>query len=163
MTHPEPENTATIERELEAVEAALRAGAADHHDPFVRELQDLGLLLQAEASEPDAEFAEALEQRMRKGFPAKPGSARALADEARSGLAGAVAWPRNAVRRMPPPRRLLPAAAALMTVVVIGIAVTSVDVNRSGSDDGGGDGGGGGSVAPATSPRPRRTSRRGPR
>ena len=147
MTHPDSENTATIERELEAVEAALRAGAADHQDPFVRELQDLGLLLQAEASDPDAEFAEALEQRMREGFPAKPGSARALADEVRSGLAGAVAWPRNVVRRMPPPRRFLPAAAALMTVVVIGVAVSSVDVNRSGDDDAG-DGGGGGSVAP---------------
>jgi hypothetical protein len=137
MTHPDSENTTTIERHLDAVDAALRDGAADHHDPLVRELQELGLLLQAEASEPDAEFAEALEQRMREGFPARPGSARALADEVRSGLAGAVAWPRGAVRRMPPPRRFLPAAAALVTVVVIGFGVASVDLNRT-DDDGGG-------------------------
>jgi hypothetical protein len=150
MTHPDSDNTATIERELEAVEAALRAGAPDHPDPFVRELQDLGLLLQAEASEPDAEFAEALEQRMREGFPAKPGSARALTDGVRSGLAAAVAWPRNAVRGLPSPRRMLPAAAALVTVVVIGFGLASVDLDRADQDDGGGgsvagsDGGGGG-------------------
>jgi Domain of unknown function (DUF4349) len=144
MTHPDSESTATIERELHAVDAALRGGTADHDDPFVRELQELGLVLQAEASEPDAEFAEALEQRMREGFPAKPGSARALADEARDGLHATRAWPRNAVRRLPSPRRMLPAFAALVTVVVIGIGVSSVDINRAGDDDGGS---GGGSVA----------------
>ena len=143
MTHPDSDDTATLERDLHAVDAALRGGAANHEDPFVRELQELGLLLQAAASEPDAEFAEALEKRMREGFPAKPGSARALADEVRSGLAGAAAWPRDAVRRMPPPRRFLPAAAALMTVVVIGIAVSSLEL-RSSDDDGAS---GGGSVA----------------
>jgi hypothetical protein len=147
MTHPDSDNTATIERELEAVDAALRGGAADHHDPFVQELQELGLLLQAEASDPDAEFAEALEQRMREGFPAKPGSARALADHVRSGLAGAVAWPRNAVRRLPSPRRMLPAAGALVTVVVIGVGLASVDLN-SGNQDGADGGGGGGGVEP---------------
>ena len=140
MTHPDSDNTATIERELEAVDAALRGGAADHHDPFVQELQELGLLLQAEASEPDAEFAEALEQRMREGFPATPGSARALADEVRSGLAGAVAWPRNAVHRLPSPRRMLPAAGAVLTLVVIGVGVASVDLSRD-QDDGGAGGG----------------------
>ena len=149
MTHPDPDNTATIERELEAVDAALRGGAADHHDPFVRELQELGLLLEAEAPEPRAEFAEELEKRMRDGFPAKPGSVRALGDGVRSGLAGAAAWPRGAVRRLPSPRRLLPAAAALLTVVVIGFGVASVDLQRANEDDGGGtvagsDGGGGG-------------------
>jgi uncharacterized protein DUF4349 len=142
MTHPDPDNTATLERDLHAVDAALRGGAADHDDPFVRELQELGLLLQAEASEPDAQFAEALEKRMREGFPAKPGSARALADEVRDGLVATRAWPRDAVRNLPSPRRMLPAAAALATVVVIGIAVSSVDINRSDEDDGG-DGGGG--------------------
>jgi Domain of unknown function (DUF4349) len=161
MTQPDSHDTATLERDLHAVDAALRDGAADHDDPFVRELQELGLLLQAEAAEPDDEFAEALEKRMREGFPAKPGSARALADEVRDGLLAARGWPRSAVRNLPSPSRMLPAAAALVTVVVIGIALSSVDMNRSGGDDdggsaavsGGGDaarsaGGGGAEAAP---------------
>jgi Domain of unknown function (DUF4349) len=135
MTHPDSDDTATLERDLHAVDAALRDGAADHDDPFVRELQELGLLLQAEASEPDAEFAEALEKRMREGFPAEPG------------------WARRAVRNLPSPTRMLPAAAALVTVVVIGIAVSSVDIDRSGGDDDGGgvaqSGGGGGDAGSA--------------
>ena len=145
MTHPDSENTATIERHLDAVDAALRGGAANHQDPFVQELQELGLLLQAEASGPDAEFADALERRMREGFPASPGSARALGDEVRSGFAAAVAWPRDAVRKLPSARRMLPAAAALVTVVVIGFGVASVDLDRANQDDGG-DGGGGSAV-----------------
>jgi hypothetical protein len=133
MTHPDSDHTATLERDLHAVDAALRDGAADHDDPFVRELQELGLLLQAEASEPDAEFAEALEKRVREGFPAKPG------------------WLRKALRNLPSPTRMLPAAAALVTVVVIGIAVSSVDMNRSGGDDDGGGGADSGGGDAATS------------
>ena len=136
MTHPDSDHTATLERDLHAVDAALRGGAADHDDPFVRELQELGLLLQAEASEPDAEFAEALDKRVREGFPAKPGSARALADEVRDGLVAARGWPRSAVRKLPSPRRMLPAAAALVTVVVIGFGVSSVDLSRDQDDAG---------------------------
>jgi hypothetical protein len=149
MTHPDSHHTATLERDLHAVDAALRGGAADHDDPFVRELQELGLLLQAEASEPDAEFAEALEKRMREGFPARPGSARALADEVRDGLVAARGWPRSAVRKLPSPSRMLPAAAALVTVVLIGLAVSSVvvDMNRSGGDDDSGAESGGASIA----------------
>ena len=116
MKHPDSESTATIERDLHAVDTALREGAADHDDPFVRELQELGLVLQAEAPQPAAEFAQALEERVNEGFPAKPGSPRAHADAAGS-------WLRDLRASMPPPRRLLPAAGALVTVVVIGIAV----------------------------------------
>jgi hypothetical protein len=161
MKHPDSDHTATLERDLGAVDAALRGGAADHDDPFVRELQELGLLLQAEAAEPDDEFAEALEKRMREGFPARPGSARALADEVRDGVAGARGWPRNAVRNLPSPRRMLPAAAALVTVVAIGFGLSSVDVSRdqdgageAQSGDGGGAssaGGGGAEAAPGGS------------
>jgi hypothetical protein len=131
MTHPDSDNTATIERELEAVEAALRAGAAEHHDPFVQELQELGLLLQAEAPEPDAGFADALEQRVREGFPAKPGSLRSRV---------------NVIGRLPSPRRMLPAAATLVIVVVIGFGLASVDLDRADQDDGGSDGGGSSAV-----------------
>jgi hypothetical protein len=163
MTHPDSDHTATLERDLHAVDAALRGGAADHDDPFVRELQELGLLLQAEASEPDAEFAEALENRVREGFPARPGSARALADEVRDGLVAARAWPRKAVRNLPSPRRMLPAAAALVTVVAIGFGLSSVDIKPDQDDaaqgggesiaqsEGGGgdaDSGGGAAAAP---------------
>jgi Domain of unknown function (DUF4349) len=142
MTHPDFDNTATVERHLDAVDAALRGGAADHHDPFVRELQELGLVLQAEASEPDPEFADALEKRVKEGFPAAPGSARALADEVRSGLASARGWPRTAVSKLPSPRRMLPAAGAVVTVVVVGIGLASVDLNRGDEDDAGSGGGG---------------------
>jgi hypothetical protein len=144
MTHPDSESTATVERDLHAVDAALRGGAADHDDPLVRELQELGLVLRADAARPDPEFSEALEKRVTEGFPAKPGSARALAEEVRSGLAGARAWPGKAVGNLPSPGRMLPAAAALVTVVVIGIGVASVDLNRAGDDDT--DGGGGSAV-----------------
>ena len=146
MTHPDSDHTATLERDLHAVDAALRGGAADHDDPFVRELQELGLLLQAEAAEPEDEFAEALEKRVREGFPARPGSARALADEVRDGLVAARGWPRRAVRKLPSPRRMLPAAAALVTVVVIGFGVSSVDLSRD-QDDAGIAGSGGGEIA----------------
>ncbi len=136
MTPPDSDNTATIERDLHAVDGALRSGAADHGDPFVRELQELGLVLRAEAPEPDAEFAEALERRVQDGFPAKPGAPRARADAGRE-------WLRHLRRTMPPPRRFLPAAAALVTVAVIGIGLASVDIERANDDDGGGGGGGG--------------------
>jgi hypothetical protein len=150
MTHPDSDHTATLERDLHAVDAALRDGTADHDDPFVRELQEVGLLLQAEASEPDAEFAEALEKRVQEGFPARPGSARALADEVRDRLVAARGWPRRALRKLPSPRRMLPAGAALVTVVLIGLAVSSVvvDMNRSGDDDSGSESGGA-SIAPS--------------
>jgi Domain of unknown function (DUF4349) len=138
MTHPESEPTATIERELDAVDAALRGGVADHDDPFVRELQELGLVLRAEASQPEAEFAEALQGRVREGFPAKPGSLRARAD-------AAAAWLHDLRRTLPPPSRMLPAAAALVTVVVIGIGVVALDPSLTNTDDS--DGGGVGSVA----------------
>jgi Domain of unknown function (DUF4349) len=141
MTHPDSESTATVERDLHAVDAALHAGAADHDDPLVRELQELGLVLRADAAPPEPEFAEALEKLVTEGFPAKPGSARALAEEVRSGLAGAGAWPRKAVGNLPSPTRMLPAAAALVTVVVIGIGLASVDFNRADDDDAGGGGG----------------------
>jgi hypothetical protein len=149
MTHPDSDFTATIERDLGAVDAALEDGAATHEDPLARELQELALALRADAAEPGEEFAAALGERIDAGFPAAPGSARARVDDARS-------WLRELRRDMPPPRRMLPAAAALVTVVLIGIAVASLDLQMTNTDedgggsvaqDSGGDGGGGGAEA----------------
>jgi hypothetical protein len=101
-------------------------------------------MLQADATHPEAEFAEALEQRVREGFPAKPGTPRAH-------VHAAGRWLRDLRESMPPPSRFLPAAGALVTVVVIGIAVAALDpqlTNRDNSEDGGSaaqsEGGGGG-------------------
>jgi hypothetical protein len=142
MTHPDSDPTAMIERDLQAVDAALHAGVADHDDPLVRELQELGLVLQADAAHPEAEFAEALEKRVGEGFPAAPGSTRALAEEVRTGLRGARAWPRDAVRNLPSPRRMLPAAGAVLAVVAVFVVVASVDFNSGDEGEGGGGGGG---------------------
>jgi hypothetical protein len=137
MTHPDSDLTATIERDLHAVDEALAAGTATHDDPLARELQEVALALRAEAAQPDEEFAAALGERMKAGFPAPPGSARARVEGARE-------WMRELRRDMPPPSRMLPAAAAVVTVVLIGIAVASLDIERTNTDD---DGGGGASVA----------------
>jgi hypothetical protein len=144
MTHPDSDPTATIERDMQAVDAALHAGAADHDDPLVRELQELGLVLQADAAQPEAEFAEELEKRVREGFPAKPGTPGAHVDAAGR-------WLRDLRASMPPPSRFLPAAGALVTVLVIGVAVAALDpqlINRDNGEDGGSaaqsEGGGGG-------------------
>jgi hypothetical protein len=171
MTHPESESAATIERELRAVDAALHEGVADHDDPLVRELQELGLVLRADASQPEAEFAEALEKRVEEGFPPEPGSARGLAEEVRSGLKAVRAWPRGAGRNLPPPREMLAAAGAVLTVVAVFVVVASIDFNSGAEDDGGGggeslvqsdDGGsgeGGGAGEAAPPPRPPQAAR----
>jgi hypothetical protein len=142
MTHPESESTATMERDLRAVDAALTGGAASHDDPVVRELQELALALRADAARPEDEFASALDQRVREGFPPVPGSMRARI----SAAGGRV---RQAVGPLPSPRRLAQAGAVLATVAVIGVGLASLDPSmNSGSDDDAG--GGGGSVAPSS-------------
>ena len=55
-----PEDTATIERDLHAVDAALAGGAARHDDPVARELQELALALRADAPVPEPAFAQDL-------------------------------------------------------------------------------------------------------
>jgi hypothetical protein len=136
MTHPDSDSTATIERDLRAVDAALAGGAARHEDPLARELQELALALRADAASPDEEFAAMLDERVRAGFPAAPGSLRARVEAAGESA-------RGLRRRLPSPARLLPAAAALVTVVVIAIAVASLDLSSDYGDDAGG-----GSAAP---------------
>ncbi|MEA2402817.1 MAG: hypothetical protein QOK00_3220, partial [Thermoleophilaceae bacterium] len=76
------EDTATIERDLAAVDAALASGAAAHEDTFTRELQELALELRADAPEPGPAFAEELAARVDDGFPRDPRSARGRAQAA---------------------------------------------------------------------------------
>ena len=64
-----PEDTATIERDLHAVDAALAGGAARHDDPVARELQELALALRADAPVPEPAFAQDLRERAEAGFP----------------------------------------------------------------------------------------------
>jgi hypothetical protein len=63
------DDTATIERDLAAVEAALAGGTAQHEDPAARELQELALELRADAPRPRDEFVEQMRARMEAGFP----------------------------------------------------------------------------------------------
>jgi Domain of unknown function (DUF4349) len=132
MTPPD-DTTATIERDLRAVDDALAAGAATDEDPLARELQELALALRAEAAEPEPRFAEELRGRMEAGFPAEPGSSRAWLLAIRASL-------RDFRQRLPSAMRLLPAAAAVATVVVIGLTVSTIDgppIVDSSDDDGG--------------------------
>ncbi len=48
MTEREP-STATIDRDLAAIDEALVAGVPAHDDPVARELQELALSLRADA------------------------------------------------------------------------------------------------------------------
>jgi hypothetical protein len=55
--------------QLVAIDDALETGSADHSDPLTRELQELALMLRADAPEPTAEFRHELGRRLRSGFP----------------------------------------------------------------------------------------------
>jgi hypothetical protein len=77
------DDTATIERDLAAVETALASGAATHEDVLTRELQELALQLRADAPRAEPAFAEELHERMEAGFPSAAGSARGRAEAAR--------------------------------------------------------------------------------
>jgi Domain of unknown function (DUF4349) len=61
--------------QLAAIDDALETGAADHHDPLTRELQELALALRADAPEADSGFERQLRGRVEAGFP-KPASSR---------------------------------------------------------------------------------------
>ena len=132
MTHPD--DTATIERDLRAVDAALAGDGAVHDDPLARELQELALALRADSPEPRAEFASDLRARVDAGF----------------------ARERTTRRRLPflPRVNLAPVAGVVGPLLLIAVVIFAAD--PSGNDDSGGSdaGGGGGSVAaeaPSTS------------
>jgi Domain of unknown function (DUF4349) len=122
-----PDDTAIIERDLRAVDAALSDGSAVHDDPVARELQELALALRADSPLPERAFAEELGRRVEAGFPATPAA-------------------RPARFRLPRVN-LLPVAGVVAPLLLIVAVVLVIGGPENGSDEGGaGDGGGGGAV-----------------
>jgi hypothetical protein len=148
MSEHDP-STATIERELAAIEDALAGGLATSDEQSARELQELAFALRADAPEPDPEFASRLRTRAEAGFPPAAGSLAA---------AGASLCERLRPAKL---RRALPAmgviAAILIPIVLVASLAGSPNTADNGGDSGGGGGGavraddGGGSVAPQAS------------
>jgi Domain of unknown function (DUF4349) len=147
MRNPDTGGSATMERDLAAIDDALAAGSARHDDPALRELQELALALQADVPEPDAAFAAELGERARTGFPRVKESARSQQAAALARLRTKAARP----RRMP--RQLLPAAGLVAAVALVSLAVIALPDSPGGDGGegggGGGDGGGGAAQAPA--------------
>jgi hypothetical protein len=147
MRNPEAGGSATMERDLAAIDDALAAGSARHDDPALRELQELALAVQADVPEPDAAFAAELGERARTGFPPVKESARSRQAEALAHLRTKAARP----RRMP--RQLLSAAGLVAAVALVSLAVIALPDSPVGDGSGGGgggrDGGGGAAQAPA--------------
>jgi hypothetical protein len=132
MSEHDP-RTATIDRDLAAIEDALAAGAAGHDDPVARELQELALALRADAPEPDPQFGRELRTRVEGGFPPAPGSLGAARASLRERLR-----PRSL-------RRALPAMGVIAVILVPLVLVVSLAGSPNGGNEG--DGGGGGAVA----------------
>jgi hypothetical protein len=147
MRNPDTGGSATMERDLAAIDDALAAGSARDDDPALRELQELALALQADVPEPDAAFAAELGERARTGFPRVKESARSQQAAALARLRTKAARP----RRMP--RQLLPAAGLVAAVALVSLAVIALPDSPvgdgGGGGDRGGDGGGGAAQAPA--------------
>jgi hypothetical protein len=136
------DESATIERDLAAVETALASGAATHEEPLARELQELALQLRADAPRPEPVFAEELRERVEAGFPSTAGSARARAEAAR-------ARQQAALKRLSAPRAgrrfarryLLPIAGVgvpLALIVGVIFAAGGPSGPSGGNDDAGG-------------------------
>ena len=142
------DDTATIERDLAAVETALADGAATHEDPLARELQELALQLRADAPRAEPSFAAQLQGRMEAGFPPAADSPRGRAEAAR-------ARQQAALKRLSAPRAgrrfarryLLPAAGVGVPLALIVGLVFAVGVPSGPSTDGDDAGSGGGGVA----------------
>ena len=119
---------------LTAIDDALETGLAAHPDPELRDLQELGLLLRADAPEPANEYCEWLDERVEKGFP-KPTKPRPLQSR----------WSRLGG----------PALATSLIALPLVLIVILAGGSGTSTDEGGGGGGGaaesvgagGGSVA----------------
>jgi Domain of unknown function (DUF4349) len=120
------DETATIDRDLAAIEAALASGRADHDLPQPRRLQELALTLQAEAPEPEPAFAEQMRSRVEKGFE-RPAAVRRAARQ-QSPLA-------KLARDFAPLGGL---AAAILLIGALAISFEGGSGGGANSDDGGG-------------------------
>ena len=110
---------------LTAIDDALETGLAAHPDPELRDLQELGLLLRADAPEATPEFRERLDKRVEQGF-AEPKKPRPLQPW----------WSR------------LGGPALATSLIALPLVLLAIFAGGSGTDtDEGGSGGGGGSVA----------------
>jgi hypothetical protein len=135
MSEPDGD-TATIGRDLAAIETALVSGVAGDDDPQTRELQELALALRADSVSPESAFAERLDARVEAGFPPQPGSARARAHATRLSL-------RRAPRRAALVGRGLLVPAGIVGAIVLPVVLAVTLAGPGGGDDAGGDGGGG--------------------
>ena len=108
--------------QLAAIDDALDTGAADHHDPLTRELQELALALRADAPGADPDFERRLRGRVETGFRRPASSRRPL-------------W-----RRFTTPAF----ATGLVVLPLVLIAVVAGVTGQS--DENGADGGGSGLV-----------------
>src|ERR671933_366411 len=63
---------------LTAIDDALQRGAVTEDEAIAREIQELALMLQADAPEPAPAFSEALGERVEAGFAKPPSSRRRL-------------------------------------------------------------------------------------
>jgi hypothetical protein len=112
---------------LTAIDDALETGLAADPDPELRRMQELGLMLRADAPEATAEFRERLDERVAQGF-SKPKKPRPLQSR----------WSRLGGPALATSLILLP---LVLLVIVAGGSGTSTDE----------DGGGGGSESVAAS------------
>lgn len=135
MTHPE--DTATIDRALEAVEAALLSGRASHDEPATRDLQELALALTADTPQPREEFSQRMSERVEQGFP---GPTRAHRRAQRGGRSLSVLM-----------RDFAPVAGLAATILLV-VGVVLVAGGSSGGDNAGSAGGssGGGAAESAS-------------
>src|SRR3954471_19856072 len=124
---------------LTAIEEALAAGMPTEADPVTRELQELGLLLRADAPEPAAAYSESLARRVERGFPRRTGSKRPWWHQALQPAAGLA---------------LVAMVVGLIALGGNGLSGSSGDDSggsSSGAEDAGGGSGGGSAAQPALS------------
>jgi hypothetical protein len=105
---------------LTAIDDALDAGMPTEADPVTRELQELGLLLRADAPEPTDGYRESLGRRVERGFP-KRGASKPP-------------WWQNMIQ---------PVAGIGLVIVVVGLIALAGTTSGPSDDDSGASSGGG--------------------